>query len=102
MPDVDPVWMGAAAVLSSLGTFIAGQRYGKGEFITAVNKAAEVVISRLEKECHRMEAAREKCEEGHAACRQELAAVHDRIDGLMASGVAVYTADDLRRVGKRT
>lgn len=97
---VDPVWVGAAGLLSSVGTFFAGQRHGKAEFITAVSKAADLVIVRLQSECERMEDAREKCEAGHAECQRQVSTLELQVRALMSGEAATYSPTDLRRVSQ--
>lgn len=88
MADIDPGWLGAgtviAAVVTSIGSFVAGQRHGKAAFITAVHDAAQLVIGNLRVEIERVQDHREHCE-------RELALVKARqaeIDALMAGRVA--------------
>lgn len=92
----------AGTVITAVSTFLVGQRHGKAEFITAVNKAAEMVITKLEKECTRVEEARMRCETSHDECREELHRQREHINRLMLlTGEAPpYQPSDLRRVGK--
>lgn len=89
MAEIEPAWLvGVTGVIGAVGTFIAGQRHGKAEFITAVSKAADLVITKLQEECARFEAARIKADEGHDKCEAELAAVRREIARLMSGRVA--------------
>jgi hypothetical protein len=88
--EIEPAWLvGVTGVIGAVGTFIAGQRHGKAEFITAVSKAADLVITKLQEECKRFEEARIKADEGHAKCETELAKVRMEIAVLMAGRVAL-------------
>ncbi len=101
--ELDPMWVGVAGVISAVSSFLVGQRQGKAEFITAVTKASDIVISRLQKECDRMEVARQKCEDGHDHCKEEVQALKDQVQTLLMTGpVATYTPSDLTRVGDKT
>lgn len=75
LPDIiEPRTLGsiAAAIVTAIGVWLAGQRSGRAEFITAVNTAAGVVIDKLTAECNRVTARCEALERQHASCEAEL------------------------------
>ena len=99
MQEVDPGWVGIAGVITAVGTFIAGQKHGKAEFLTAVTKASEIVIKRLERECIRVEEACRRSELREEECRVRVAALEEQIGHLMRGNVVGYKISDLKRVG---
>lgn len=99
MQELDPGWVGIAGVISAIGTFFVGQRQGKAEFITAVTKASDIVISRLQKEIARVDDARAHCEDGHQECRDKVVRLENQVAMLMRGDIPQYRPSDLRRQG---
>lgn len=79
--------IGAAAVTGIFTWFGGDQRgksKGRAEFINAVEKAAELVITRLEAEIERLQ-------EMHQECEEHKTVLSARVDFLMKEGpIAVY------------
>lgn len=91
---VDPSWVGvggvAAALITPVFAYAAGNRSGKAEFINAVSKASEVLMQRLHAEIERVDKARQHCEEGHLACEAKLTEFRVEIDRMMNGRIADY------------
>ena len=98
--DIDPTKTAGfvAAILgifSTVTAWVRGQSSGRAEFITAVHKASDQVITQLRAEVERKAADHASCEEQLAAHRKEtegrLQAMEEEINRLMKGPVPPYT-----------
>lgn len=85
--------MGAAAVTGILGLLSgdhSGKQKGRAEFINAVERAAELVITRLETQVIRQETQMARLETMHEECERTKAQLAAQVEELMTGPVAAY------------
>ena len=79
---------GGVAAFGALLSYLAGQRNGKAQFITAVSAAADLVIKNLQVECARGTALHDKCETRLDGLEEENRRQRSEIEKLMHGRVA--------------